>query len=720
MATKDNQFLSIRDLVIEFRNKGKKFQAVKGVNFDINKGEIFGLVGESGSGKTTIGRAIVGVQPVKDGTVYLEGQTLAGKPTNLYALNKEIYKRIKNIELKTIISTSYINNFLNSLKKSYEEYENDEVAYTSEKIAKILKKSNINFVDSVILANLKYVNRIIYYFNRINQFIEGINEYIPAISVELEKAILNKNTSTKAEFLKVKDVLDDMYHAILEVKLIIKKFKAAKSTKFGALIEAIFKELKIVTAGQKELLQIIPVINSLEFQNLVLSEPQAAREKHKQHYYKMVYVARDEFFKECLSQLNNLVANNSSETQKIKKYEGYIKDFWSKNNMNIHACEAIVKQLVHPKANVNLTALANKLKETNFENKLRSLIADNSALSQKEAKALQQELAQIVKVVKANIVKDEEMIFEYYGWKNIVNNYELESRESIIELTEFLELPSIDEAVRNSSLYKKPSREDRRANRRNVQMIFQDPGSSLNDRMAIEEIISEGLENFPELYKSEAAKQDYVDYNNKLHPDDHWTVNDIKNLDVKKHIVLKLITSVGLLPEHLSRYPHEFSGGQRQRVGIARSLAMQPKIIVADEPISALDVSIRAQVLNLFKKFKEEYDLTYLFITHDLSVVRFIADRIAVIYHGQIVELASAEELFTNPLHPYTKSLLSAVPVPEPSLAKDKELIVYNPEEEHKDYIFDIPAFVEIKKDHFIYANKRELKAIKSDLKNKK
>ncbi|WP_146637540.1 ATP-binding cassette domain-containing protein [Spiroplasma clarkii] len=139
MSTQEQQFLNIRDLVIEFRNKGRKFQAVKGINFDINKGEIFGLVGESGSGKTTIGRAIVGVQPVKDGTIYLEGQAISGRPTNLYALNKEIYKRLKNIELKTVISTTYINNFLNSLKRSYENFRQENAQYTSEGIAKVLK-----------------------------------------------------------------------------------------------------------------------------------------------------------------------------------------------------------------------------------------------------------------------------------------------------------------------------------------------------------------------------------------------------------------------------------------------------------------------------------------------------------------------------------------------------------------------------------------------------
>ena len=194
-----------------------------------------------------------------------------------------------------------------------------------------------------------------------------------------------------------------------------------------------------------------------------------------------------------------------------------------------------------------------------------------------------------------------------------------------------------------------------------MQMIFQDPAASLNERATIDYIVSEGLRNF-RLYKNETERQQKV---------------------------REALLSVGLLPEHLTRYPHEFSGGQRQRIGIARAMVMEPEFIVADEPISALDVSIRAQVLNLLKKLQQEKELTYLFIAHDLSVVRFISDRIAVIHKGKIVELAEAEELFLNPLHPYTKSLLSAIPIPDPRLEKNKKLVVYTGEEH--DYSEDLP-----------------------------
>lgn len=217
-----------------------------------------------------------------------------------------------------------------------------------------------------------------------------------------------------------------------------------------------------------------------------------------------------------------------------------------------------------------------------------------------------------------------------------------------------------------------------------IQMIFQDPSASLNERATIEYIISEGLTNF-HLYKDEKERMNKIE---------------------------TITKEVGLLPEHLTRYPHEFSGGQRQRVGIARSIVMEPEFIIADEPISALDVSIRAQVLNLLKKFQKERGLTYLFIAHDLSIVRFISDRIVVIYRGKIMEIAEAEELFAYPLHPYTKSLMSAIPVPDPAIEKDKKLMVYDPKTMHN-YETEKPELVDIGNGHMVYASPSELEKYK-------
>ena len=214
---------------------------------------------------------------------------------------------------------------------------------------------------------------------------------------------------------------------------------------------------------------------------------------------------------------------------------------------------------------------------------------------------------------------------------------------------------------------------------RQIQMIFQDPMASLNERAKVSYIVAEGL------------------YNQGSHLSE-------KELEEK---VSQALSDVGLLPEFASRFPHEFSGGQRQRIGIARALVLEPDFIIADEPISALDVSIRAQVLNLLSDLQEKRDLTYLFIAHDLSVVRFICDRIAVIHKGELVELAESEQLFAHPLHPYTRALLSAIPMPDPKSEKNKQLLVYDPS--CHDYSVDKPVWHEIEPGHFVLGNQKEL-----------
>jgi oligopeptide transport system ATP-binding protein len=220
-----------------------------------------------------------------------------------------------------------------------------------------------------------------------------------------------------------------------------------------------------------------------------------------------------------------------------------------------------------------------------------------------------------------------------------------------------------------------------------IQMIFQDPMASLNERAKVDYIVSEGLYN----------------------------LKKFKDEDDRKSKVEKALTEVGLLPEFASRFPHEFSGGQRQRIGIARVLVMEPELIVADEPISALDVSIRAQVLNILAHLQKERGLTYIFVAHDLSVVRFITDRVAVIHKGKIVELASANQLFENALHPYTKALISAVPQPDPISERNKVIEVYDPS--CHNYETDKPEWIEIEKDHFVLANKEELEGYKNKMK---
>ena len=211
-----------------------------------------------------------------------------------------------------------------------------------------------------------------------------------------------------------------------------------------------------------------------------------------------------------------------------------------------------------------------------------------------------------------------------------------------------------------------------------IQMIFQDPIASLDPRMTVREIISEGL-----------------------------IIQGERNRKVIDEKVYEMLELVGLVREHADRYPHEFSGGQRQRIGVARAIIMRPDLIIADEPVSALDVSIQAQVINLLNELREKFGLTLLFIAHDLSVVKYFSDRIGVMYFGKMVELADSDELFRHPLHPYTRSLLSAIPLPDPEYEKNRRRVTYNPLAEH-DYTVDKPSFREVCPGHFVQCNEAE------------
>jgi oligopeptide transport system ATP-binding protein len=244
-----------------------------------------------------------------------------------------------------------------------------------------------------------------------------------------------------------------------------------------------------------------------------------------------------------------------------------------------------------------------------------------------------------------------------------------------------------DVLFKGESVHGKKNKADLKTFNQKMQMIFQDPYASLNPRMTVMDIVAEGL-------------------------DIHGLVKSPKERQVR---VFELLETVGLNKEHANRYPHEFSGGQRQRIGIARALAVEPEFIIADEPISALDVSIQAQVVNLLKDLQDRFGYTYLFIAHDLSMVKYISDRIGVMYFGKMVEIADSDELYKNPMHPYTRSLLSAIPLPDPDYERTRRRVEYDPEKDHDHS--EEPVFREIKEGHWVLCTTKEFEQYKTEMK---
>ncbi len=274
------------------------------------------------------------------------------------------------------------------------------------------------------------------------------------------------------------------------------------------------------------------------------------------------------------------------------------------------------------------------------------------------------------------------------SYKDAIKKARKDLKEGKIDQAECDRIVSLNRAEINAAKadHKKWSRKNKNNKLINeIQMIFQDPIASLDPRMTVRDIIAEGL-----------------------------IIRGVKDKEYIDQQVYKMLETVGLVQEHASRYPHEFSGGQRQRIGIARAVIMNPELIIADEPISALDVSIQAQVINLLNELSQEMGLTILFIAHDLAVVKYFSHRIAVMYFGKIVELGTSDELFAHPFHPYTRSLLSAIPLPDPISEKNRTRTTYNPILDH-DYSKEGPSMREIYPGHFVYCNTEEFEKYRAE-----
>lgn len=389
-------------------------------------------------------------------------------------------------------------------------------------------------------------------------------------------------------------------------------------------------------------------------------------------------------YKKVLEEVNAKITDNYFDKEPfLRKYEAIISKYEELNNAEIEKATAIIKE---QRKKIAAAKHDNKYCDKDISLEAMQKVKDKYSYLKEDQKSKEDKIKQtkldnnneLTSVLKNITNKDDiNKIKEEYKVK-------LETKLNEIE-NEYKYL--IDDTKKFNEELKKAKQTSITSQ---IQMIFQDPIASLNPRMTVRNIIAEGL-----------------------------YIKGIKDESFITSEVNRVLELVGLLPEHANRYPHEFSGGQRQRIGIARAIIMKPELIIADEPVSALDVSIQAQVINLLNDLRDNLGLTILFIAHNLSVVKYFCDRIAVMYFGNLVELATSEELFAHPLHPYTKSLLSAVPHPDPNIEKNRKRIVYNAQTSH-DYSVDKPSMREISKGHFVYCNDKEEAEYKLELKPKK
>lgn len=670
--------LEVRNLRQYFKvGFGKKkilVKAVDGVSFDIYKREVFGLVGESGSGKTTIGRTIIKLYEPTGGRVTFNGNVIgAGYEDHLYNIRK-----IKARAREEILIHQPLKHAIANLKANA-KIEKDNLKQTkkalkakliSDKEA-VLKQTNdhkelirqTKFDHKIRLSDLKYelnlaieelyldnidtilkdrITNIKLANNKANdkiKFIKGST--ISRYEKDEQVRLINETRENEIEFAEKNARASIIKHLNLSENANIdyKEIRKTHSAKELRVIKEKTAELKAKhnenVANEKDAFKAkMAELNEITFDNDKINlELSKLNETFKEDVLKI-----DEQIKE----LNDVLKSN---IKKVKEEALSNPDKFKVNTNAIKKIKAETKEKVlAEKSLVKEAKLQNKLKES-AENKAKRLALLN------DAKTKYKEL-----LANAN-----EAGADKVALKQLKANYQAEVAE-------------INKAKPNYINYLS-----------SMQMIFQDPISSLNPRMVVSEIISEGLK-----------------------------IQGVKDKKLIEEKVFEILNLVGLNKDHSTRYPHEFSGGQRQRIGIARALIANPDFIIADEPISALDVSIQAQVINLLNELKEKLDLTILFIAHDLSVVKYFSDRIAVMYSGKIVELASSEELFLNPLHPYTKSLLSAIPNPDPEGEKTRKRILYSPSVH--DYSKQKPTLREIKPGHFISANDEELEIYKKEL----
>ena len=703
-------------------------RAVDDVNFDIYKREVFGLVGESGCGKTTTGRTVIRLYKATDGRVYLNGNlVIAGYQKhldNIAKIKKEAKYKISKLEPHSAKIVAI--NEEKTIKVEDIQHQIQDLKFAQkEEISKLknplevykIQKYEVKKDHDLKVDNIKYQ----YNLEKENIESECINIYKEEYDLKVR---IEKNTFEN----KLSGLKDSAALTKEEIELRIGRLKEENAKNLKSLEE---EYTPLIAQGEQERLSrkdIGPKLQELKDKR----DAQLQKEKEKFEAKSAAIVVPNHH------EINEAVREVKERTAaQIASLKAEIKVVEAKAKEQVLEVKATKKEVVNKfnskkpdnlatlkvEHEKNLKALSDKylplIKQESSKVLPKEAIANDLALLEEKYNK------DLAKLNESDLPKDkakkekDKLTLSYNNSKEklvnkTVNKYEVEYNEKKEDLVEKYN-KNVKLASSYNAIYKDKAskikadmkekiaferreiREIKYANRSKeakeraleMQMIFQDPIASLNPRMTVKEIVGEGL-----LIKGTHTKEE---------------------IDAEVDKALEL---VGLSADYKTRYPHEFSGGQRQRIGIARALIMNPTFIIADEPISALDVSIRAQVINLLTQLKQELGLTILFIAHDLSVVRFFCDRIAVMYYGKIVELAPSEELFAHPMHPYTQSLLSAIPQPDPDYEKGRKRIHYNPMQH--DYRRDKPTFREIANGHFVLANDKEFERAKKEYQKQK
>lgn len=621
-----NVVLSVQDLKKHFKvGVGKNkivVPAIDGISFDIYKGEIFGLVGESGCGKTTTGRTIINLYNPTEGNILF------------------------NSSLGKLIVGAGYENHINRIKKAKNDFYIQSLQFDSYKNEKHNNLLAINQLKQNVITRIK----------------------------DLEKIRIQLKEEKTREYLNYKNLI------FLAQQEYIKNLEEAK---FYYITETIQLKKQFKTRNQKKQLKQIKSFLQGNTNKKIVGIKESAALSHEE---------KDKQIKNLKIDLENKIADISKEFLVKKQQFGDLnnKEFKIKFNEIKHIKHDKIKQtklIYHRKLEEIVKAyLAQKMNLAyplkRLYNKIHGFILTHIGSMkqiQTDSKILLNRINS--KLLFLNRVLTNIKIFVKYIFNPKSFHKDIEKLQELKKNMQDI----IDEerkVIKEIKANREPSEVDDALQK--IQMIFQDPIESLNPRMTVKEIISEGL-----------------------------IVRGIKDKAYIEKRVVEMLELVGLSSQYLNRYPHEFSGGQRQRIGVARALIVEPEFIIADEPISALDVSIQAQVINLLRELKDKLGLTILFIAHDLSVVKYFCDRTAVMYAGKIVELSDSETIFENPIHPYTKSLLSAIPQPDPIKEKLRKRIIF----EQKNVSTVDSKIIEILPNHFVLANDSELNDYKKELK---